>query len=96
MAKKKAKKKAVKKKAPKPELPPEQPVEKPNVVKLENRIRKHITFLADAVRDERDREVLNTEIRKRVYKGRIKKVTTIKHYEIVEGHWLTTFEIEVK
>ncbi len=67
-----------------------------NVIKFESRIRKRRVFMGDAMRDERDKDVLNTELRKRIYKGKIKKVTTIKHYDVIDGHWLTTFEIELK
>lgn len=69
---------------------------KPNVIKFENRMRKRKVFLGDAMRDERDKDVLNAELRKRIYKGKIKKVTTIKHYDVIDGHWLTEFEIELK
>ena len=68
----------------------------PAVVRIENRIPKKRLFLADAIRDERDRNVLNEELRKKCYRGRIVKVTTVKHYEPVDDCWLTEFEIELK
>lgn len=65
-------------------------------IHLESRIPKRNTFLADAVRTDRDALVLNTEIRKRIYKGKIAKITTVKYIEPVDGDWLTTFDIELK
>ena len=66
-------------------------------VHLESRKAKRNTFLADAVRDANDARVLNAEIGKRIYKGKIKKITTIKHIEVTDdGDWLTEFIIELK
>ena len=67
-----------------------------SVIHLENRIPKKRMFLADVIRDERDRQALSTELRKKCYKGRIVRVTTVKHYELVDDCWLTEFEIELK
>ncbi len=76
----------------------------PKIIKLESRIAKRNTFLADAVRDKRDADVLNNEIGsiiaggvKRKYKGKIAKVTTIKHWGVTDkGDFLTEFIIELK
>lgn len=74
------------------------PVVKPPVepIYLESRIPKRNIFLADSVRDERDSAVLRQEITKRVYKGKITKITTVKHMQLVDGCWLTEFVIELK
>lgn len=65
-------------------------------VRIENRRKKRNVFLADSVRDESDKTFLNAELRKRIYKGKIKKVTTIKHYDLIEGDVVTEFIIELK
>lgn len=78
------------------EIVDEQPEIAPNIVRLEHRIPYKRLFLADAVRDERDTAALHVELRKPCYKGRVVKVTTIKHYEPADGCWLTEFEIETK
>ncbi len=66
-------------------------------IKITNRLKKRNTFLADAVRDERDREFLNKEISQRKYKGKLKDVHTIKHYEVsADGYWVTEFIIDLK
>lgn len=88
---------------------PEQPTERqtatevketaeahPTTVKITNRIKKLNTFLADAVREERDKTFLNAEISKRKYKGKLKTITTIKHCEVIDGDWVTKFIIELK
>lgn len=76
--------------------PPEEPAA-PTGFRLESKIRKRNTFLGDAVRDERDKEVLHAEIGKRQYKGKIKTVTTIKHMDVTEdGFWLTEFVVDLK
>ncbi len=74
-----------------------------NVVHIENRRKKRNTFLADSVRDQSDRDFINTELGvtrgsglKRKYKGKIKKVTTIKHYELIDGDFVTEFIIDLK
>lgn len=65
-------------------------------VRIENRRKKRNTFLADAVRDENDKTFLNVELRKRIYKGKIKTVTTIKHYDLIDGDVVTEFIIDLK
>ena len=66
-------------------------------VRIENRRKKRNMFLADAVRMEDDVKFLNKEIGKREYKGKIVKITTIKHCEVTpEGDWLTEFIIDLK
>lgn len=67
-----------------------------NIIKFENRMRKRKVFLGDAMRDERDKDVLNAELRKRIYKGKIKEIRTRKVCDPVDGYWLTEFEIELK
>lgn len=61
-----------------------------------NTIPKRNIFLADAVRMERDLAFLNAEIGQRKYKGKIKSITTIKHCEVIDGNWVTEFDIELK
>ena len=70
--------------------------QKTNIIKFESRIRKRRVFMGDAMRDERDKDVLNAELRKRIYKGKVKEVRTRKVYGVVDGFWLTEFEIELK
>ena len=66
-------------------------------VHLESRIPKRNTFLADSVRDDRDAVVLNTELRKRIHKGKVVKIVTTKYAEVTaEGDWLTEFDIYLK
>jgi len=65
-------------------------------IKLTNKIPKRNMFLADAVRNERDTEVLNQELRKREHKGKVLRTTTVKEYEVIDGHWVTNFVIELK
>lgn len=97
------KKKVSKKKESKvgiPEVAPEGvnvPSEVPKQIKLANKIQKRNTFLADAIRNERDAEYLNATIGRREYKGKIKTVTTVKHYEVDEdGFFVTEFTIDLK
>lgn len=71
------------------------PVE-PKRVKLSNRMKKRNIFLADSVRDERDKTFINNELHKREYKNKIAKVTTIKYYQLVDEMWQTDFIIELK
>ncbi len=70
---------------------------KPKQIKMVNRIKKRNTFLADAVRDERDAAFINDELRKREYKGRVVRKTTIKEYVVsADGFWKTSFIIDLK
>jgi len=74
----------------------EQPAS-PVIVHIENRIKKRPTFLGDSVRNDRDKQFLNAEISKRIYKGKIFSITTKKYCEVSdEGEWVTTFDIELK
>lgn len=69
----------------------------PNQFEIINRLKKRPVFMADAVRDERDKEFLNKEIGQRQYKGRLLRVTTVKEYEVsADGFWVTKFTIELK
>lgn len=69
----------------------------PNQIEITNRLKKRPVFMADAVRDERDKEFLNKEIGQRQYKGRLLRVTTVKEYEVSDdGFWITKFTIELK
>ena len=62
-----------------------------------NRLKKRPTFLADAVRDQRDDEFLNRELSKREHKGKILRTTRIKEYEVsADGFWVTKFIIDLK
>ncbi len=69
----------------------------PLQVKITNR-RKRLKnmFLADAIRDENDAKFLNAEISQRKYKGKLKTITTIKHYDVIDGEWVTEFIIDLK
>ena len=70
---------------------------KPKQIKITNRLKKRNTFLADAVRDERDAEFLNREIGKRIHKGKLLRVTRIKEYVVsADGFWETEFIIDLK
>ncbi len=85
-----------------PEPTPEAaPLEGP--IRLSNRRKKRSTFLADSVRDQSDRDFINNELGttrgsglKRKYKGKIKTVTTIKHYDLIDGDVVTEFIIDLK
>ena len=69
----------------------------PEPLKIVNRLKKRNTFLADAVRDERDAEFLNKEIGQRKYKGQLLRVTRIKEYVVSDdGYWETKFIIDLK
>ena len=63
---------------------------------LKNRKKKNNMFYGDSIRDEADRNFLNNELRKLQYKGKVKRVTTIKHYDPIDGDWVTEFMIELK
>lgn len=66
-------------------------------ITIANRLKKRNTFLADAVRDQRDDEFLNREISKREYKGKLLRVTRIKEYVVsADGYWVTNFIIDLK
>ncbi len=69
----------------------------PTQLKITNRLKKRPTFLADAVRDQRDDEFLNRELSKREHKGKILRTTRIKEYEVSDdGYWVTSFIIDLK
>ena len=73
------------------------PTAEPKQIKIVNRLKKRPTFLADAVRDQRDDEFLNRELSKREHKGKILRTTRIKEYEVSDdGFWETTFIIDLK
>ena len=74
----------------------DEPVIKPRQIKLTNKIPKRRMFLADSIRNERDTEFLNRELRKREHKGKVTKVVTTKHYDVIDGNWLTEFIIDLK
>lgn len=66
-------------------------------IKITNRIKKRPTFMGDAVRNQHDTEFLNIELRKREHKGKIKRVTTIKEYDVsADGYLVTEFIIDLK
>ncbi len=66
-------------------------------ITIVNRLKKRNTFLADAVRDERDDEFLNREISQRKYKGKLLRTTRTKEYVVsADGYWETTFIIDLK
>ncbi len=80
-----------------PAKPTEQKEDAPaGTVRIENRRKKRNTFLADSVRDDDDKRFLNAEISQRKYKGKLKTITTIKHYDVIDGAWLTEFIIDLK
>jgi hypothetical protein len=82
---------------PSPEPEPIVEESMPTIIHLESRIPKRNTFLADAVRDDRDAVVLNTELRNRIHKGKVVKIVTTKYAEVTaDGDWLTEFDIELK
>ncbi len=73
------------------------PEETSSVVTIVNRIKMRNVFLADSVRNERDATFLNAELRKRIYKGKVDKIVTIKHYDRNdEGEFVTEFDIVLK
>lgn len=76
------------------EVEPE-PVE-PKKIEMTAKWPKRNTFLPDPVRDDRDTEFLNKELRKREHKGKVVRVTRIKEYEVIDGFWITRFIIEVR
>lgn len=87
-------KKAIEGSLPKESTPP---TAEPKQITIVNRIRKRPTFLADSVRNERDAEFLNKEIGQRKHKGKLLRVTTVKEYVLsADGHWETTFIIDLK
>lgn len=65
-------------------------------LRITNSIKKNNMFLADSVRNERDMAFLNAELQKRIHKGKIVKVTTVKNYVVIDGNWVTDFIIELK
>ena len=65
-------------------------------LRIANKIKKNNMFLADSVRNERDTAFLNAELNKRIHKGKIVRVTTVKEYEVIDGEWVTSFIIELK
>ncbi len=80
-----------------PEASGSEAVEVPTQIKITNRLKKRNTFLADAVRDERDDEFLNREISQRKYKGKLLRTTRIKEYVVsADGFWVTNFIIDLK
>ncbi len=88
--------KLLKRLAPDP-VDPKPSTADPKQIKMVNRIKKRPTFLADAVRDQRDDEFLNREISKRIYKGKLLRVTRIKEYVVSDdGYWVTEFIIDLK
>jgi len=71
--------------------------ESPVFIHLESRIKKRNIFLADEVRAKRDKAILDAEINKQKYKGKIASITTKKYIEVsAEGEWVTEFDIELK
>ena len=71
--------------------------EQPKQIRIVNKIRKHNTFVGDAVRNDRDTTFLNHEIRQIKYKGKIKRITTIKECDVSDdGYWVTEFIIDLK
>lgn len=67
------------------------------IIEITSRIKKGRMHLSDAVRNERDTEFLNTELRKREYKGKIARVISDKAYEVdAEGVLVTKFTIILK
>jgi len=99
MAKKKAKKKNKVPVAIVEDMAAEQviPASRPTQVVLTNRQKKKRVFLGDSIRDEKDTEFINAERRKREYKGRIIRITTVKEYEVSpDGFLETEFVIELK
>ncbi len=68
----------------------------PKQIRLTNSIPKRNMFRLDAIRNEKDMEVLNKELVKREHKGKIKTVTTIKHMDVIDRNWVTEFIIELK
>ena len=67
------------------------------IIFIENKTPKRNMYFADHYRDELDMKVLNKELIKREHKGKIKKVITVKHYDVdEEGKWKTEFTIELK
>ena len=99
MAKKKAKKKNKVPVAIVEDMAAEQviPASRPTQVVLTNRQKKKRVFLGDSIRDENDTAFINKERRKREYKGRIIRITTVKEYEVsADGFLETEFVIELK
>ena len=73
------------------------PAQRPTQVVLTNRQKKKRVFLGDSIRDENDTAFINKERRKREYKGRIIRITTVKEYEVsADGFLETEFVIELK
>ncbi len=82
--------------APEP-VDPSPATANPTQLTIVNRLKKRPTFLADAVRDQRDDEFLNRELSKREHKGKILRTTRIKEYEVsADGYWETKFIIDLK
>ena len=80
-----------------PADPGSEEVEAPTQITIVNRLKKRNTFLADAVRDQRDDEFLNREISQRKYKGKLLRTTRTKEYVVsADGYWVTTFIIDLK
>ncbi len=76
---------------------PKPPALESKQITIVNRLMKRNTFLADAVRDQRDDEFLNREIGQRKYKGKLLRTTRIKEYVVsADGYWVTTFIIDLK
>ena len=65
-------------------------------IEFSNKLPKRNTFMSDAIRDERDSEKLNAELRKREYKGKVVRTHRIKEYEVIDGFWVTNFIIEIR
>ncbi len=75
----------------------EQTAAEPKQIRIVNKIRKRNTFIGDSVRCDSDTIFLNAEIGRRKYKGKIKRITTIKEYLVSDdGFLVTEFIIDLK